>query len=114
MAGRIRIAADENRGIFFSIEDARGHEVERSPSYRTICRVESALAKLLAATEQAAPASVASVVSKETPKRRAQQPYSQAALVAARDALVSDERPVGRRRTELSGPLTQFRLHGKR
>jgi hypothetical protein len=101
MAGRIRIAALEEGGLFFSIEDAQGRELERSAPYRSICRVESALASLLRAAEAATP-----------PNTRNSQRHSEAALAAARGAMVSDERPQGRRRTDLTGPLARFRSHG--
>lgn len=102
MAGRIRIAAHEQGGLFFSIEDAQGRELERSAPHRSICRVESALARLLAEAESPR-------ASNATGRPR----HSEAALAAARGAMVSDERPQGRRRTDLTGPLARFRSHGK-
>jgi len=122
MPSTIRVRFDPADKLVFDIEVEAGQASIRSAQFRSICRLESALGLLHRLSESSAAPGVfrkleATGLSEDG--RRAQvtlQATLSAEQVAAllaqlNSARVVDERPETRRRSDVSGPLSQFHGH---
>jgi hypothetical protein len=119
MEHTFRIKKGGPRQLYFLVEHGAGHQIATSETFATICKLEAGLAVLLEAAQS--PESVviehdAEVTSLGSAGRRARVRFRgrltddgiSGLLRGAMTAALIDERPDGRRRADLSGPLCDF------
>lgn len=109
MSSSIHVITDADHALYFVIRDG-GAELARSQSMRTICRIEDALGQLHEMARYGGDECASRPMKRKCLRLlgTADPTKVAAALRAVIDANVVDERPVGRRRTDVGGSLGRF------